>query len=102
MARWSIGSYNRFISAVRKDRPGTSVKDARAIYTQFRNRLDRPVFQTDIKKHPRIFSQEATRAEFNKADRVSEEFFEEMPDEVELDEEEEWEIGGKADYAKKK
>lgn len=58
MARWNIGSYNRFIGA----RPeGVSVKEARMLYRSMAERLGRPVFRTDIKNHPRITKQEINK-----------------------------------------
>jgi hypothetical protein len=61
MARWSIGSYNRFIGAsVRKY--GHSVAVAREQYRQMRGKLNRPVFRTDLKAHPKISAGAAKRA----------------------------------------
>jgi len=101
-AKWTIKNYNLFIGAARKERPGLSVKAARSLYRSMRENLKSPVFRTDIVKHPVIFRREAEKTEFKIAKEKAEEFFEEMPEEIEPGEEEEWEIGGKADYAKKK
>jgi len=101
-AKWSLKSYNLFIAAARRERPELSVEGARTLYRSMHEKLDRPVFRTDIGKHPRIFSKFAFQAESIQAEKTMEEFFEEMPEEEDLEDGEEWEIGGKADYAKKK
>ena len=101
-AHWTIKNYNLFISAAREQRPGLTVSNARTLYTLMRDRLGQPVFRTDVEKHPRIFQQETEKAEFKAAKETAEEFYEEMPEEEEPLEDDEWEIGGKADYAKKK
>lgn len=101
-AKWSIKNYNLFIAAARRERPDLSVSGARAVYRSMRQDLGHPVFRTDIGKHPRYFSRSAESAIRIEAEKTMEEFFEEMPEAEELEENEEWEIGGKADYGKKK
>jgi hypothetical protein len=102
MARWNLGSYNRFIGAARRERPDLSVNAARALYREMHSKLDRPVFSSDIQNHPRIFERLATEQQSREAQEDAEEFYEEMPDEEDLiDIDEEWEVGGKADYGKK-
>lgn len=114
MAKWTIGSYNRFIGAARRARPGLTLKEARTTYRRFKEALGHPVFQTDIRKHPKIFRGEAKIAQLQRAEEVlrereetgakeietdAEDFFESDMPEPEPREEDEWEVGGKADYA---
>jgi len=102
MAKWTIGNYNRFIGAARRARPGLSVKEARTTYRRFAERLGHPAFQTDIKNHPRIFSQESKVAQLQRAEEIIRSGkilrFRHARARRER-EEDEWEVGGKADYA---
>ena len=61
MARWSMASYNRFLGAS-MSRYGHSRKTAAQHYREMRGRLDRPVTRADIRNHPHIAKQAATRA----------------------------------------
>ena len=54
MAKWTIGSYSRFIKTIRKQDGRLTVPQARLVYKQMRSELGRPVFAGDVKKHPRI------------------------------------------------
>lgn len=87
MARWTIASYNRFIGA----RPDSvSIPEARALYRAMAARLERPVFRTDLKNHPRITKQELAKIQIPFVIPTPPE----IPEEPEPDEMEEIELVG--------
>lgn len=116
MAKWTIGSYNRFIGSARKARTGLSVSEARSVYKQMREHLGKNLFASDVQRHPVIFKRLAKGEQIRAAEetihgftkRQREKFLDEEmqapgfrePGEDE-DSGEEWELGGKADYKKK-
>jgi hypothetical protein len=55
MAKWNLGSYNRFISSAIKSK-GLSKNEAVIFYRSMAEKLGRPVFRTDLKNHPVISS----------------------------------------------
>ena len=61
MAKWSISSYNRFIGKS-MTRYGLERKQAAQMYREMRGKLGKPVFQADIKRHPRIAKKASERA----------------------------------------
>ena len=61
MAKWSIASYNRFIGRS-ISKYGLDRKQAAQMYREMRAKLGKPVFQTDIKRHPRIAKKASERA----------------------------------------
>jgi hypothetical protein len=115
VAKWTIGSYNRFIGSARKARTGLSVAEARSVYRQMKEHLGKNIFAGDIARHPVIFKRLAKDQQLQEAERTVQSFTrrqrekildEEMQapgfwDQDDQDEGEEWELGGKADYKKK-
>lgn len=61
MARWSQRSYWKVVNGVR-EQFGLTLAEARAAYRHLADRLDRPVFGTDLAKHPRIVYEEVRDA----------------------------------------
>ena len=54
MARWSIKNYNAWIREARKS--GADIKTARAAYRIASERIGRPLYAVDARRHPRILS----------------------------------------------
>jgi len=61
MARWTIGSYNRFLGAS-MSRYDLTRKQAAQHYREMRGNLKRSVTRADIANHPRISKRTAARA----------------------------------------
>jgi hypothetical protein len=61
MAKWTIGSYNRFLGASMRDFNLTR-KEAAQHYREMKQHLSRSVFRTDLSKHPRIAKRGAEQA----------------------------------------
>lgn len=58
---WSIKNYNAFVREV-KAVHGISHKEAQKAYASMRDRVGRPVYGSDVKRHPHIAKQEAEKA----------------------------------------
>jgi len=61
MAKWTIGSYNRFLAASMTKHKLTR-KEAAQCYREMRAKLNHPVFRNDLIRHPRIAGKAAERA----------------------------------------
>ena len=62
MARthWTIRNYNAALAALKAT--GITHKQAQSAYKGMKERLGRPVFGVDVKRHPRIAKQEAKKS----------------------------------------
>lgn len=100
MARWSMASYNRFLGASMQVN-GFSRREAAQHYREMRKHLDRPVFRTDLDRHPRISQKEANKVKATRIPRKGPRIPpEELPPrmrEKELEEGEELELDGSED-----
>jgi hypothetical protein len=61
MAKWTLGSYNRFLGAA-MTRHGLTRKQAAEMYREARDKSGSPVFRTYLDKHPRISKRLAERS----------------------------------------
>lgn len=57
MAKWTVGSYNRFIKELRKQDRRLTKNQARRVYHSMKKRLGRNVFASDLNKHPKYKSE---------------------------------------------
>ena len=55
MPKWTIRNYNVFVREVRA-RYGVDLQTARQAYRDLREKLGRPCFGVDVKRHPRLTS----------------------------------------------
>ncbi len=58
---WSIRNYNAFLRSA-KSKYGLNQNQARQMYSNMKERVGRPLYGSDLKRHPKISAQEAKRA----------------------------------------
>jgi len=61
MAKWTLSSYNRFLGES-ITRYGLTRKQAAQHYREMRGKLHRPIFRTDLRRHPIIAKRGSERA----------------------------------------